>query len=275
MSPRLPLGINSAHDTDRSMATMTPRRPLRSRPKIAQVVAMEIVSDIVAAGLSEGDQLLTEAAMVERFDVGRASVREGLRLLEAFGIITIRQGTNGGPFVSGVKPEDVGRSLSLYFHISGATFGDLVDARLVIEPVMAKLAAEHQEPEVLSKLEKALERERTTSFGDPEFVESADNFHHVVSGMSGNKVLDIIGKALRTLYQDRIVYGARLPAPTRPQTRELHLAIGDSILRGDGVRAAALMYEDLAKIADSQQQLSPALAEELVGWTFEKLQGSS
>lgn len=242
-------------------------RTIRSRPKIAQVVAAEIVSDIVSAGLVEGDQLSTEATMVRDFDVGRASVREGLRLLEAFGLISIRQGSNGGPIITGVRPEDVGRSLSLYFHISGATFGDLISARLVIEPVMARLAAERQNPGFIEALRNAIEDEQAASLQDPEYLLKASNFHHVVSGMSGNGVLDLVGRALRSLYQDRIAYGATPSGGCRPQTRIRHAEIGQSILNGDGARAAALMTTDLSQAAKAHQKLTPGLTDELIEWT--------
>ena len=61
-----------------------------SRPlKTSEVVARDVVRDIIAGHLQPGDSLMSEAAMLERFGVSRESLREGLRLLEVQGLISI------------------------------------------------------------------------------------------------------------------------------------------------------------------------------------------
>jgi DNA-binding FadR family transcriptional regulator len=233
---------------------------------MAQIVASEIVRDIVELGLKAGDQLPTEAEMLEQFDVGRASLREALRLLESYGLISIRQGQNGGPQVTALRPEDLARTLAFYFHISGATYGELVEARLVIEPVMARLAAERQDPESMRQLRETMEREQAASYQDAEHVRRADDFHYMVSGMSGNRVLDLIGRGLRALYQDRIGFGIQLPEEVRPNTRRLHKEIGEAILQGQGDLAAARMATHLQSLAATQYERTPALRHERIAW---------
>ncbi len=58
--------------------------------------------------------------MMEEFDVGRASLREGLRILESYGLISIKQGLGGARVVSDIYPEDLARTLLFYFHSTGA-----------------------------------------------------------------------------------------------------------------------------------------------------------
>src|ERR1700761_3394215 len=99
-------------------------REARRRAKISQIVAAEIVRYVVDERLEEGDRLPTEAEMLEEFGVGRGSPREALRLLEAYGLISIRQGQNGGPVVATLRPQDLSRTLSFYFHLTGATYAE-------------------------------------------------------------------------------------------------------------------------------------------------------
>jgi len=233
---------------------------------MAQIVASEIVRDIVELGLRPGDHLPTEAEMLEQFDVGRGSLREALRLLESYGLISIRQGQNGGPIVAEIHPRDLARTLSFYFHMTGATYGELVEARLIIEPVMARLSAERQDSESMEQLRLVMAREQVASFDEPEYVRRADDFHYVVSGMSGNRVLDLIGRALRTLYQDRTGSGALLPHDSRPATRRLHQEIGDAILEGQGALAAAQMSSHLRSLAAAQYERTPSLRHERIAW---------
>jgi len=241
-------------------------RATRRRVKISQIVAAEIVREIVERDLREGDRLPTEAEMLQEFDVGRASIREALRILEGFGLISVRQGQNGGPVVAALRPGDLGRTLSFYFHMTGATWGDLIEARLFIEPLMARLAAERQDPELIQQLREVTEAEQNAPLDDPDYVRYADDFHYVVTGMSGNKVLDIIGRALRSLFQERVRHGAVLPAESRPRTRRVHRQISEAILSGNGKRAAKLMEEHLRELAEATKERQPTLYSDRITW---------
>lgn len=242
-------------------------RLARSRAKVSQLIAAEIVRDIVENDLQEGDRLPTEAAMLEEFDVGRASIREGLRVLEGLGLISIRQGQLGGPVVAKLRPEDLGRTLSFYFHATGSTYGELIEARLIIEPIMARLAAERRLPEQMEQLREALAAEADAPIDDPFYVTSADRFHYVVSGLSGNSVLDILGQSLRGLYQQRILPGAIVTDPSvRESVRKTHRKIGDAILAGKGAQAEKLMREHLRSLSDAQAADTPDLWDERVDW---------
>ena len=110
--------------------------------KIAEAVAREIVHDIVRRNLKPGTKLPPESEMLATYQLGRASLREALRILEVHGLIVIRPGRGGGPVVANFSSRDFGRMATLHFHVGRATFHDLVQARMVMEPVMAGLAAQ-------------------------------------------------------------------------------------------------------------------------------------
>jgi GntR family transcriptional regulator, transcriptional repressor for pyruvate dehydrogenase complex len=241
-------------------------RAARRRVKISQIIASEIVRDIVERDLHEGDRLPTEVEMLQEFEVGRASIREALRILEGFGLISIRQGQNGGPVVAALKPQDLGRTLSFYFHMTGATYAELIEARLVIEPVMARLAAERQDPDSIRQLRETTEREQRASLEDPDYLACAEDFHAVVSGISGNRVLDLLSRALRNLYQERTAFGALLPPEARPLNRAVHKRIADAILAGEGEEAATLMEEHLQDLAAALQERMPTLRGDRITW---------
>src|SRR3954466_8077326 len=57
--------------------------------KTSEIVAQRIVEDIVAGNMQIGDKLPPESEMVDGYGVSRESVREGLRLLEVQGLITL------------------------------------------------------------------------------------------------------------------------------------------------------------------------------------------
>src|SRR3982751_2512088 len=208
-------------------AITQPPQPLRAS-KVSHMVAAAIVEDIVTQGLEPGDRLPAEAAMLERFKVGRASIREGLRLLETYGVISIRPGQHGGPVVAELDASDLGRTLSLFLRLKGATYRDVIQARLVIEPVMARLAAERQHPEQIAKLKQVVEREKTASID--EYLPHANEFHYTVNGASGNPVLDLLGQSLRTLYTERLTGRGLFPKEARPRVRSVHETIAEAIV---------------------------------------------
>jgi DNA-binding FadR family transcriptional regulator len=74
--------------------------------------------------------------------VSRATVREGLRLLEAEGLIVTRAGRGGGATVRRPTSSAHTRSLALLLRFDGTSLQELLEARRAIEPLCSRLAAE-------------------------------------------------------------------------------------------------------------------------------------
>ena len=62
--------------------------------------------------LKPGQQLPSEHALAQLFQVGRQSVREALRVLELSGFITIRAGVKGGAVIEGTMLSKIGGIIS-------------------------------------------------------------------------------------------------------------------------------------------------------------------
>jgi DNA-binding FadR family transcriptional regulator len=229
-------------------------------------VARDIVRQMAADKMPSGSTLPSEAQMLAQYDVGRASLREALRVLEVHGLISIKPGPRGGPIVSGVNGRDFGRMATLYFQVGKATFRELTEARLVMEPVMARLAAGRRDPEHLAELERVLEEGRSLALAvDDLYLRSTRDFHSVIAGMSGNRILDLFGRALKEIFTDR-VSGLLFPASRRQQVREVHEAIAKAIFKGEASRAERLMREHMEEFAAFVEQRHPGLMSEVVDW---------
>ena len=236
--------------------------PQRRTEKISEVVAREIVHDM--RGMTSGSKLPPEALMLDKYRVGRASLREALRLLEVQGLIVIRPGPGGGPVVASVDSRHFARMASLYFHLSGATYRDLVEARLVMEPVMARLAAERQDPQDLADLQRFVQVEPEGN--EPgQYLRHSTEFHALLSGMSGNPVLDLMGRSLKDLYTDRLE-GLIFPDEARARVQEEHAAIARAIVKGNAARAEKLMREHMVEFVQFAGQRNPGIFSEIVDW---------
>lgn len=250
-------------------ATLTPvvepQDPSRSE-KVSEVVAQQIVDNIVARQLSPGDRLPAESLMLKIYRVSRASLREALRILEVNGLISIRPGPGGGPVVRGVSTRDFGRMAALYFEMRHATVAEVVAARLVIEPVMARLAAELREPSNMAALSRFLETARTAPLdSDASYAANITEFHDIVLRSSGNRVLDIYGGALKHLLTDRVV-GHAFTGAMALRARADHEAIGAAILKGDRKNAERLMRKHMESFQQNYVDRYPTLMTEIVSW---------
>ena len=233
--------------------------------KVSEVVARSVVQDIATRDLQPGTMLPPESVMLERYRVGRASLREGLRILEIQGLITIKPGPGGGPVVGRANSRDFGRMTTLHYQAVGATFRELVEARMIIEPMMAGLAAETRNVDLIDELHGLSNRTREGLRDDYEYSTSAGDFHGAMSGASGNRILDLFGKSLKDVYSERI-RSFIFPIEARERVQADHEAIVAAIEEGDAEKATRLMREHMDELAGFVAERYPGLMDEVVDW---------
>ena len=233
--------------------------------KVSELLARDILSDIEERALQPGAKLLPETAMLKRYGVGRASLREALRILEIYGIIKIKPGPGGGPVVDSVDSADFSRASSFYLNVLGATVGDLLEARAALEPFMARMAAERITPERAEsmrdvlKLEREAEEESGAGWG-----RASAAFHSEVAGMTGNPILDLLGRTLTTMLAERT--RPIFPPGERGATRRIHERIAEAIMSGAADEAARLSEGHVMAINTKMVELFPHLLNEPIEW---------
>jgi GntR family transcriptional repressor for pyruvate dehydrogenase complex len=240
--------------------------PVRRTAKLSEVVAREIVRDIAERGLQPDTMLPGEAAMVEQYGVGRASLREALRVLEVQGLIVMKPGPGGGPRVARVDSSHFARMTTLYLMLNGATYGDVLQARMVVEPFMVRLAAQRRDPENVRKLEEYIASPQPSVDTRPEdHLLASSEYHGMVSGMSGNPVLDLVAQAIRYVYADR-QRGMTYPPEARERVLREHVQIAEAIRDGEADRAESLMREHMAEFGAFAEARYPGILDEPVEW---------
>jgi DNA-binding FadR family transcriptional regulator len=241
-------------------------RPIRRGEKVAEAVARDIVRRIWNERLAPGTQLPYEAEMLADYGVGRGSLREALRILEVHGLISIRSGPGGGPVVAGVHTEDFGRMSALYYHLAGMTFRELIEARLILEPVLARLAAERRQPDLVKKLmDAAGMQDQSVVSDDVAYLRTSNDFHRILGQMGGNQILSLFGLSLEDIFHDR-VSGMLFPVSRRGDVVAAHQAIARAISRGQAANAERLMRDHMVQYANYVKQRHPALWDEVVDW---------
>jgi len=174
----------------------------RRSEKVSEIVAREIVRDIAKRRPAPNSVLESESAMIKRYQVARGSLREALRILEVHGLIRMKPGPGGGPVLSEVDSRDFGRMATLFFQVLDIRFSELVEARLMLEPFIARLAAERHDPDDNEELRAIVQQGFEARSTDP-WLQATDAFHTKVLSMSGNGLLTLIACALKDIFTER------------------------------------------------------------------------
>lgn len=113
-------------------------KPQRSPlPKRSDWVVEQIKTWIAIEGLSPGDRLPQEKALIDRFGVSKGTVREALKSLEVQGLVRVSTGPKGGASVASVSIDRSTQLLANYFYFQGLTLEQVYAVRKLLEPELA------------------------------------------------------------------------------------------------------------------------------------------
>lgn len=206
-------------------------------PKVSELIARRIVDEIISTPLKPGDMLRSETAMLEHYRVGRSSLREALLLLEVLGLINRKPGRKGGPVVGAVSASDFGSIATLYFRLGGITYRQLIESRLILQPISARLAAERRDPGLMATLTDLIDRAAAVDLADDRaYLSIILEYQSAVTSVSGNPILSLFGQMLGDIYSSRLANAVAPPAK-RAKILETHNDIANAILAGDGALA--------------------------------------
>ena len=190
--------------TERKHTSQGMFRPLRKK-RYSDQIADVIQKRILENNLEIGSHLPSEKDMAAEFEVSRSVIREALRILEMSGLVDIRKGPTGGIFVTNVYHAPIKRSLSNLISSGDITIEHLFEARLLIEPGIAREAAQHARKEDLRKLDD-LFKDSEAHLDDPARLKQNNlRFHLLLAKASGNPVLAIMLESVIELLVERIM----------------------------------------------------------------------
>jgi GntR family transcriptional regulator, transcriptional repressor for pyruvate dehydrogenase complex len=239
--------------------------PVRRADKIAQVLARDILDRIIREDLQPGAHLSAEAQMLEQYQVGRGTLREALRILEVNGLISIKPGPGGGPIVRGATTHDFGRMATLFFSARRITVRELVEARLILEPVTARLAAERRTDADLPLLERLAGVHEPG--GEEDYRDASVDFHTTIVRLAGNGVIELFALSLAEVFFARVHGTMLVPEGSgRRDVLKVHGEIARAVADGDAATAEVLMREHMQEYVTFVSASHPALMDEVVIW---------
>ncbi|ONH26407.1 FadR/GntR family transcriptional regulator [Pseudofrankia asymbiotica] len=160
-------------------------------PKAGETLAADLRRRIIRGQLTAGDVLPTESALMQHYGVARPTLREAFRILESESLIEIRRG-KAGARVLGPSRDVSARFMGMVLQAEGATVGEVLDARLVIEPHSAGHIARTRDDHAIQVLRAALDAEAAALSDDEAFGSASAHFHQVVVETAGNRALALM-----------------------------------------------------------------------------------
>jgi GntR family transcriptional repressor for pyruvate dehydrogenase complex len=218
--------------------------------RVSETIVRRIKKQISDGRLAAGHKLPAEREMARQFKTSRVSVREAYRSLEELGVLRIRRGADGGAFIAKVDHEPVLRSLALVLGLAKTSHKELTEARLLIEPPIARLAARRARKEDIARLERELEQEeQQASVRTGPFRPTGSQFHRLIAACARNLPLIVLMNALADLTADAAAaLDPSLRARHRLQNCHYHRLIFDAIRKRDGDTAYTIMAEHVGDI---------------------------
>ncbi len=226
--------------------------------KLAAQIARDIEADIVRRGWTVGESLGSEQALQQRYGVSRSVLREAVRLVEHHRVARMRRGPGGGLLICAPDAGPATRAVVIYLEYAGTTLVDLLNARLVLEPLAASVAAERIDEAGIERLRAVLRAERQWSPGLPA---PRDEFHIALAGQSKNPVLELFIDILIRL-TTRYALQSRTDSASEAieavdHMHKRHAEIVAAVTAGDAARAKSLSERPVEAVTAWLQQHHP------------------
>jgi GntR family transcriptional repressor for pyruvate dehydrogenase complex len=183
---------------------VTPKRAFEN-------ISEQIRGLIYNGALKPNDRLPSERELAERFNTGRMSVREALRILEESGFISIKQGADGGAFVRELDTTGMTKSLSGLVNVGSLTIQEIKEARIAIESIILESGIKHFTKKQLAGLEsnikiceqfyKNRKRDEYPNYAD----EQLGKFHVLMAETSKNRLYKYFLTSMLDLYVNQII----------------------------------------------------------------------
>ena len=199
----------------------------------------ELMTYILKKNLAVGTKLPNEFELSKMFGVGRSTIREAVKGLVSKGILSVRRGD--GTYVQSLHSLDedpLGLSrLNDKFKLAL----ELFDVRIMIEPEIAALAAEHATATDQIRLQKLCEATEQLYRSGADHIPMDIEFHKCIAQCSKNRVVELLVPIINTAV---MTFANLTRRKLMEETILTHREITRAILRREstGARCAMIMH---------------------------------
>lgn len=213
-----------------------------------QDIARQIEEAIINGELKPHDRLPSERELQQLFGVGRASVREAVRILESNGLVEVRTGAiSGGIFVKPLTTSTTVDGLQRLFLVEKISEKELIEYRIAIEGITVYWAATRATKKEIEEIEEIIEvMEGECNW--KQFHDADLEFHLAIARAAKNRINLLVMLAIRQTLL-RIMQTTFANIMERSQVRETlieeHKKILSLIKSGKPKEARSIMIEHI------------------------------
>jgi GntR family transcriptional repressor for pyruvate dehydrogenase complex len=213
------------------------------RTSIKELALDQLKRFILDGDFAPGHRLPSERELAERLGIGRNSVREALKVLEAVGIVESRIGE--GTFLTAQTGTSIGRTIGFSLAVWGGTIVEILAARQMLEIEAARVAAQNATQEHLRDIAYELQRMDENREQPLVYLAADMNFHRLIGKATQNTIvarvlgnlIDLLEEILSEVQSDNL--------PTADEGPGTHRALYNAIAARDPNVAAELMRQHL------------------------------
>ena len=222
---------------------------------LPEQTAEQISRLIVEQHLTSEDKLPSEFELAELLNVGRGTIREGIKLLVARNVLEIRRGK--GTYIAS-NPGEIPDPLGFAYYPDQLRLAmDLVEVRGQMEPWVARMAAERAAPEDLMVLRETCGVVEQDILAERDHSQSDVQFHTAIAKCTHNLV---VPKLIPIITYSVALFITITEGRLKMKTLVDHREIVDGICNHDGDRAAEVMARHIeynrAMLAECMKKLS-------------------
>lgn len=199
------------------------------RISAVDLVIAQVKDMLIGGQLKAGDMLPTENSLAQMCRVSRGSVREAMKILNAYGIIDIRRGE--GTFVCEKPSKFMFNPLLFQILVKDYDMASLVEIRQIIETGVMQLVIHYATDQEIQELERVnqeftREMEAYPNSSLERMRELDIRFHRMTGEYSHNSLLREIYSFIIDLFEPSI-------DPTRPGVADNHRGMVAALKRRD------------------------------------------
>jgi len=224
-------------------------RPV-SKVSISEDIAQQILDLISSGALQPGQRLPSERELCKHFGAARSSLREALRGLCMYGVLTARVGEGTSVAADGGK--FLGKVMEWRVIAEKHDIENLLEVRIALESIAAANMALYGTDEEIARLGTFLAKMKSCLKDKAKFAAADLGFHVTVAQASGNSLLfDLIG-----MIRNQLVNAlAKLLLPeVIPVSFKEHEPVYKAIERRDPVAARNAMQAHLEKALERHRE---------------------
>ncbi len=214
-----------------------------SSTKLYIEIYNQMKDSIVAGDYQIGEQLPSEHELCDMFKVSRVPIREALSALELNGFVESVRGS--GYFVIRTVP-------SVEDMVQDVEPQDIIQARMTLEPQIARMAAEMINEAQRAELRDIISRFNREARQDVYSTKVDKEFHLFLARTSGNTLycmmMEMVFQAMEQRMWDLILRRTVATQKYREQNNQEHLNVAQAVLEGRAEDAYAFMREHMERL---------------------------